>query len=120
MHYEFFLHEWLHELDSALEQSTGIPDIYSDGYPSCGNAVDDSYLWFPNPDTCQCDPDYVDCVDTDPPCTGPCSSPLNFYRHMLKDHYHPRTVIIGNHCRDGMQNFNETGLDCGGNHCHPC
>lgn len=32
----------------------------------------------------------------------------------------PTKPYVGNHCRDGKKDLDETGLDCGGNQCAPC
>ncbi len=34
--------------------------------------------------------------------------------------YDSSKAIIGNHCRDGKKDFDETGLDCGGAECNAC
>ncbi len=120
-------HEWLHQLDFALEKITGVPDIYQDNFPKslCGNADPDSYKWFPSPDSAAKDPDFSACVNYYDNWSGYCDSikPIDcdyqWDAHLLSKHYNPSISLIGNHCRNGKQDFNETGVDCGG-HCKPC
>ena len=32
----------------------------------------------------------------------------------------PNKSYVGNHCRDGKRDLDETGVDCGGSGCTPC
>ncbi|MFH1696935.1 MAG: hypothetical protein ABH854_03455 [Candidatus Diapherotrites archaeon] len=118
---ELYLHEWLHELDFALERVSYSPDIYSKGYPPCGEYQPDKTLWFPNPDHCtnyygrvMGDPDYEQCG------MNSCPNKPDYYTHMLREHYPKSVLLIGNYCRNGTMDFDEQGIDCGGEFCNPC
>ena len=120
-------HEWLHELDFALEKIIGVSDIYQDNFPKtlCGNADPDAYKWFPSPDSAAKDPDFPACVNYYDNWPGYCNAikPIDcdyqWDAHLLSKHYNPSISLIGNHCRNGKQDFNEKGVDCGGS-CKPC
>ncbi|MCD6092609.1 MAG: hypothetical protein J7J38_01145 [Candidatus Aenigmarchaeota archaeon] len=126
-----YIHEWLHNLDSALEKVMYIPDIYStlypDGFPEslCGHADPDPHKWFPNPDFAATDPDFPACQNHYGDWGGYCDSikpedcDYKWDEHLLRDHYNSTWVLIGNHCRNGIKDFTETGVDCGGE-CEPC
>jgi len=77
-----------------------------------------SYTWFPSVDYCEWDPDWIDCNNQQ--SAGAClnAGEVNrlpsWYEHVLSEHY-PRSIsFIGNACRDGKQDWGETGIDSGG------
>jgi len=108
---EVYLHEWLHQVDWALDALSGFTDIYANGYPACGMGDPNPKRWFPSSDTCQSDPDYADCG------LATCREPDGFYRHIFDAHWDRTRVLLGNYCRDGVQDYTETGVDVGGE-CH--
>jgi hypothetical protein len=126
--YEPLIHEWIHNLDWALEHIHKIPDILGDdgpdwahwsraSLPACGNGPDDPLSWFPSIDYCEWDPDWIDCNNVaSAGCghSGEVGSEPSWYEHVLSVHY-PRMIhFLGNFCRDGRQDFGETGVDSGG------
>jgi hypothetical protein len=38
---------------------------------------------------------------------------ISWYEHVIRAHYPGAFRFIGNHCRDGRQDFTETGIDSG-------
>lgn len=117
------MHEFLHQLGWALHFLVNITDIYfiedisgisgHHEYPDCDKGDSDHHLWFP---------DTYDCI-TDP-CSYYCGMPECvdgniWHEHVLSEHYNPSTKLIGNYCRNGKQDFDETGVDCGGK-CFSC
>ncbi len=125
------IHEFLHQLDYALEYTSRIYDIYSinrltcsQAKSFCGNADPDTYKWFPSTDWLGCDPDYPACTcqvgeAPDEYYAANCPSDHNiclddFYKHMLQKHIRPGTNIILSHCKDGVNDYGETGVDSGG------
>lgn len=124
---DYMMHEWLHQLDYALETVTAVPDIYPNDrsdYPACGQASSEAHDWFPSADDCQCDPDFdYACLDTAPVCSASCSQRSGedsdtaiskWNQHVLSAHYDPAVSLIGNHCRNGRQDSCETSVDIGG------
>jgi hypothetical protein len=58
-------------------------------------------------------------VDPDFPLCGGVEQPAPPYEeHLLRVHFSQTQVLIANHCKDGRENFGETGVDVGGN-CPP-
>lgn len=118
------LHEWLHQLDYALSHVSYVSDIYPNGrsdYPSCGSAPINTYSWFPSADDCTYDPDYKYCGYSS------CGTPsvtydilMEWNRHVLQKHYLQSTKFIGNHCRNGIKDNGESGIDIGGNGAATC
>jgi hypothetical protein len=117
-----YIHEWLHQLDYALEYISGVEDIYKDNFPKslCGNADPNPYKWFPSPDTAAKDPDFPACQNYYDNWSGYCDSikprdcDFEWFEHLLSVHYNPKTNLIGNHCRNGKKDFDETEIDIGG------
>ncbi len=118
-----YMHEWLNLMDWVLFNVSGISDIYKDGYPSCGQGNQDTYLWFPSASyNSTKDPDFEACGQNwGNYCESvkPEDCNLIWHKHILTEHYNTGTNLIGNYCRNGKQDFDETGIDCGGK-CVPC
>lgn len=126
--YEPLIHEWIHNLDWALYYINGVPDLYQDAgpdwaawdhasWPACGIGSADTFDWFPSIDFCEWDPDWRDCnnVASAGAClhAGEVNGEASWYEHVISAHY-PRDIqFIGNYCRDGRQDFGETGVDSG-------
>lgn len=126
--YEPLLHEWMHNLDWALYSINGVPDLYQNAspdwehwkhasWPACGTGPPNPLDWFPSVDLCEWDPDRMDCnnVASAGAClhAGEVNGNISWYEHVLSVHY-PRNIhFIGNYCRDGKQDFGETGVDSG-------
>lgn len=110
----YIKHELTHAIDNSFLAS-GVEDIYSNNqYPSCGNGDPNPIKWFPSADHCACDPDYVDCKV---PCDASCNNGNNNYvNHILTIHFNPilKQKFIGNYCRDGFKDWDETCADTGG------
>lgn len=126
-----YIHEWLHQLDSALENVVSYPDIYSPVYDSspfpkslCQNANTNIYLWFPNPDYASQDPDFSACVNYYGNWTAYCDfirpddCDFKWDQHVLM-HYNQSISLVGNYCRNSVRDFDEKGVDCGGT-CSDC
>jgi len=128
--YEPLIHEVYHNVDWALYNLSGSPDLYQfaspdwgnwkqNDWPACKAGASDPLQWFPSIDFCEWDPDWLDCNNV--ASAGRCihagdGGGISWYEHVMSVHY-PRTVeFIGNFCRDGKQDFGETGVDTGG----PC
>lgn len=106
-------HEWMHRLDVTLTQLMGLRDVPMSQYPACGAGGLDSFSWFPNPDR------VINDVDA-PWCGSEPSGNDEVTKHLLGFHYDPTmrhyafSGLYGNHCRNGLQDFDETGIDEGG------
>ncbi len=128
--YEPLIHEVYHNVDWALYNLSGAPDLYQfagpdwgnwkhNDWPACDTGASDPLQWFPSIDFCEWDPDWMDCNNV--ASAGRCihagdAGGISWYEHVMSVHY-PRTIeFIGNFCRDGKQDFGETGVDTGG----PC
>ena len=129
--YEPLIHEWMHNLDWALYRINQVPNLYEDVWPdwehwkpelwpACGTGAADTYSWFPSVDLCEWEPDWIDCnnVASAGRClhAGEVTGQVSWYEHVISAHYPRYIPYIGNHCRDGRQDFSETGIDQGG----PC
>ena len=126
--YEPLIHEWIHNLDWALYNIHGVPDPYQyaspdwgkwdhAAWPACSTVSSDPLNWFPSIDFCEWDPDWMDCnnIASAGAClhAGEVGGNISWYEHVISSHY-PRTVRFnGNYCRDGRQDFSETGVDTG-------
>jgi hypothetical protein len=126
--YEPLIHEWIHNLDWALYYVNGVPDSYQDAgpdwgkwdhasWPACGTGSPNPLDWFPSIDFCEWDPDWMDCNNVS--SAGAClharevDDNISWYEHVISTHY-PRDIQFnGNYCRDGKQDFSETGVDTG-------
>jgi hypothetical protein len=97
----------LSQLTDGVRTMSGHPDLYSGTYPACGAGDPDPTRWFPSPFDCFVDPDWTD-------CGGTTCSP-GFSQHLITAHLPHDIHVITNHCRDGVQDYGETGVDTGGN-----
>lgn len=128
MVYEPLIHEWYHNLDWALYSINHVTDIYETNspdwanwqhasWPACGIHAD-PLKWFPSIDFCEWDPDWIDCNNSQSAgrCihAGEVGDEISWYEHVIRAHYPGNIQFIGNFCRDGRQDFNETGVDSGG------
>lgn len=126
--YEPLVHEWIHNLDWALYYVNDVPDLYQEvgpdwehwkhgSWPACGMGSPDPHNWFPSIDFCEWDPDWMDCNNVASagfcPHAGEVGGNISWYEHVLSAHYPRHIQFIGNFCRDGRQNFSETGVDTG-------
>lgn len=91
----------------AVRDVHGVEGPSGDGYAACGQTSDPPPSYFPRPSDCLTDPDAPDCGRTS------CDEEA-FARHVLTSHWPPEPGLIGNHCRNGRQDFDETGPDSGG------
>jgi hypothetical protein len=106
-----YLHEWLHQTHYAVNHLSGFTDLYRGDYPACGLGDPDTGLWFPDTHECDRDPDFERCGSAD--CGG--NDLVN--SHVLQHHWPADRVLIGNHCRDGVRDYDETDVDRGGRWC---
>ncbi len=103
---DVYTHEWLHQTEWALHNLSGLQDIYNNNYPSCGQAASNPLLWFPSPDD-GWDPDASY-------CGGFATGNDQVAQHILGAHWPAGgRPLIGNHCRNHVQDFGETGVDTG-------
>ncbi len=105
-----FTHEWLHQVHWAYQSISGFADRYGWSLPACGLGDLDRHTWFPDSHQCNEDPDFERCGLDD--CGG--NDLVN--AHILGVHWDPALDFIANHCKDGVQDYGETGVDAGG----PC
>ena len=119
------LHEWLHQLNSALQQGTGVQDIYNNNFPQslCGNASSNPWSWFPSADCAQIDPGFPACAYNYGNWSAYCNAfpSVNemdcgqvWDKYILHVHYPKGIRLLPNHCNDGLQDFGETDIDQGG------
>ncbi len=122
------MHEWLHQMDYALPYVSGVPDRYGNNrnnYDPCGSAPSDTFSWFPGADDYWYDPDWSGCDhycgqnEGLPQCSLDLTKLTGWNTHILS-HYRTSTNLIGNHCRNGVQDSGETGIDVGGNGAAAC
>ncbi len=113
---QVFLSAWGDQFASALK--LGITDplgtqVYTaqDSYPACTSKT---IAYFPSLDACVSDPDVASCGSSS------CSDLGAYHSHVLQTHYNPAWRVVGNHCRDGKKDMDETGVDCGGSSCNTC
>jgi len=88
-------------------------------WPACGTGSPDPLDWFPSIDYCEWDPDWIDCNNGEGSLGCHASEDwdgISWYEHVLSVHYPRQVEFIGNFCRDGRQDFTESGVDSGG----PC
>lgn len=116
------IHGFLHQIDWDLDHLNRIGDIYNNSYTKemCGNTNPaDNNKWFPDPDQADKVPDFAACVDHYNDWQGYCSSirpedcDYKFDQHSLGNHFPSSIDFIGNHCRDGIENYGELGIDTG-------
>lgn len=103
-------HEWLHLLEYSYHQHSYIPTIYPDrqSFPPCGEGHWDSFEWLPSADDCTFDPDFISCGEVE------CFEHEVWGPHILRAHFNPGVAYVPNHCKNGDQDFSETGIDSGG------
>ena len=126
--YEPLIHEWYHNLDWALYNINQVSDrlegLWPDwakwkrgSLPACGTPGN-PLTWFPSADLCEWDPDWIDCNNTASAgaCThaGEVVGQKSWYEHLISAHYPGAIRFVGNTCRDGRQDFGESGVDSGG------
>jgi hypothetical protein len=91
----------------AMRDVVGLDTPNANAYPGCGQAAPDPKLWFPRPTDCSVDPD----AST---CGNPSCDPEAFPTHIFEAHWPTAAALIGNHCRNGRQDYDETAADEGG------
>lgn len=89
----------------ALRDVNDFADVYDGDYPACGNSERDPSEWFPSADECGQDPDASTCGER-------CQFGDEFASHVLRAHF--PASFIGNHCRNGVMDWDETDVDAGG------
>jgi hypothetical protein len=103
--------EWFHQLYFAVHSLSGFHDLYPKTFPACGQGDPDPLRWFPDPD-----PNIT--KDPDSPFCGQDGSTVAndpAIEHVLETHWPAMRSFVANHCRDGVKDYGETGLDSGGN-----
>jgi hypothetical protein len=103
--------EWMHQLQFAAKRLSGFNDLYPTTFPACGHGDPDPLRWFPDPD-----PNIT--KDPDSPFCGQNGSSIAndpAIQHVLETHWPAIRRFVANHCRDGVQDYGETGVDSGGN-----
>lgn len=103
------LRQAVNQLHLGLTDYSGYTNLYDSGYPACGQGVADPTAWFPWADECLLDPDGRGCG-----APARCASDDEFLAHILGVHWPRGRAYVGNHCRDGRMDFDETGVDTGG------
>ncbi len=125
--YEPLMHEWIHSLDWMLYYVNQVPDLYQEAspdwqawdhasWPACREGSPDPLDWFPSIDFCEWDPDWIDCNSTRASIgcqSGEVDGAISWYEHVLSTHFPRNLELIGNFCRDGRQDFGESGVDSG-------
>ncbi|XXF77108.1 hypothetical protein P2318_29245 [Myxococcaceae bacterium GXIMD 01537] len=105
-----YTHEWLHQLHFDVHVLSHFDDLYDGNYPACGMGAPDTRLWFPDTHECNRDPDAPFCGAVQ------CGTNDEVNEHVLRAHWPPRGLrLITNHCRNGIQDYDETGVDIGPN-----
>lgn len=103
-----FAHEWLHQVHWALFHLSHWKDRFGDKL-SCGmQQTGDPRGWFPDSHQCSRDPDFPRCGQRD--CGG--NDVVN--QHIVTSHWDRNRNLQTNHCRNGVRDFGETGVDTGG------
>jgi hypothetical protein len=98
---------FLYQAYFALRDVVYFDDLYAGSYPSCGQGAADPKRWFPRPSDCMVDPDSASCG------RGTCDE-ASFAEHVLTTHWPDAPGLIGNHCRNGRADYDETAPDVGG------
>ena len=102
-----FMHEWLHLAEWGRWNLSQLDDRYERSYPACWLGHEDPTSWWPGVHDCSTDPDYSGCGQDN------CEQEA-WHRHILGRHLHPDVELVTNHCKDGVQNYGESGIDRGG------
>lgn len=107
-HFQKMLYGWIDSLRHAQHEVMGIQDeLYANrSYPACGQGDADPTKWFPYPGDCD-DPCSPSCG------SGDCASDEHL-SHVLSAHWKRGRDLVGNYCRNGRQDSDETGVDRGG------
>ena len=103
------LRHWMFQIGVALRGANRFNDRYDRDYPPCGESDEEPADWWPNPDECSVDPDAPTCGENR--CEG---TDDDYVGHVLTDHWPRGRDFVGNHCRNGQLDFNETDVDVGG------
>ena len=101
------LWHFLYQSYFAMRDVVGFEDLYAQAYPACGQGAADRKRWFPRPSDCLLDPDAAS-------CGGRGCDQLSFAAHVLTTHWPSQPGLIGNHCRNGRADYDETAVDSGG------
>lgn len=107
--HDIYTHEWLHQLHYAVHGLSAFEDAYGGAYPACGLGEPEPRGWFPDTHDCGKDPDLPTCG------AASCGTSDAVNEHVLRAHWPPRGLsrLVTNHCRDGLLNHGETGVDDG-------
>ncbi|MBI2652541.1 hypothetical protein HYX00_03685, partial [Candidatus Woesearchaeota archaeon] len=131
-----FVHGFLHQLANAINK-INLPDNfkpyetnnyeYSGQKLSCSTKFNSRYSYFPDADVAPLDPDFDSCKGNfgDNWIEGYCADlvrkgfdkeecNIRYDKHVLGDHFPLNYIVIGNSCINGKQDFDETGVDIGG------
>ncbi|MBI4385618.1 hypothetical protein HY573_02205, partial [Candidatus Parcubacteria bacterium] len=129
-----WVHGFLHELGDVLNRISVPPSPFTvygaNNYEyfgqrlSCGTNFS-GRPYFPDADVAPLDPDFSACPAYNDNWSGYCASVVaqgfdgeecnrQWDRHVLGTHFSSTYTIIGNSCRNGRQDFDETGVDSGG------
>ncbi len=100
-------HEWLHQVHFAYHNLSGFTDLYGWSLPACGQGDPNHRRWFPDSHQCNEDPDYARCGLND------CGTNDIVNSHILGEHWDPALHFVANYCKDGVQDFDEIGVDTG-------
>jgi hypothetical protein len=103
------LRHWMFQIGLALRGANRFNDRYDHDYPPCEEGDEDPEDWWPNPDECSVDPDAPTCGENR--CEG---TDDDYVGHVLTDHWPRNRDFVGNHCRNGRQDFDEDAVDTGG------
>lgn len=103
-----FMRHFLIQSYFALRDVMSFDDLYPNRYPACGSGDPNPERWFPRLDDCAVDPDASSCGDAQ------CVSGEAFLTHIFDAHWPADRAVVGNHCRNLRQDFDETGIDQGG------
>lgn len=98
---------FLYQAYFALRDVMSFDDEYDGAYPPCGQGGSDPTRWFPRPSDCSIDADAPNCGRAD------CDE-TSFASHVLTAHWPNQPGLVGNHCRNGRTDYDETGPDTGG------
>jgi hypothetical protein len=109
---ETLLRHWMFQMGVALRDANRFNDRYDHDYPPCEEGDEDPEDWWPSPDECSVDPDAPTCGENR--CEG---TDEGYVRHVLTDHWPRGRDFVGNHCRNGRPDFDETETDVGGRAC---
>lgn len=97
----------LYQAAFAMRDVLGLATPEIGEYPACGQSAAAPRDWFPRPSDCANDPDASSCGDSS------CDTDA-FAAHVFEAHWPTGAGLIGNHCRNGVQDYDETSADAGG------